>query len=103
MKRLKGRYKLGAVLGLGSLGATYRAEDVLLQRPVAVKMLADRYADDGAFRERFMAATAAAGRLMKAIERVTANPRFHTPDLGGKARTVEVTAAVIDAIGAENA
>jgi tartrate dehydrogenase/decarboxylase/D-malate dehydrogenase len=46
---------------------------------------------------------AAAARLMKAIERVTANPRFHTPDLGGKARTVEVTAAVIDAIGAENA
>ncbi len=46
---------------------------------------------------------AAAARLMKAIEHVTANPRFHTPDLGGKARTVEVTAAVIDAIGAENA
>ena len=39
----------------------YRAEDVLLQRPAAIKMLADRYADDPAFRERFMAATAAAG------------------------------------------
>ena len=43
---------------------TYRAEDMLLQRPVAVKMLADRYADDSVFRERFMAATAAAGRLI---------------------------------------
>jgi serine/threonine protein kinase len=64
MKRLKGRYKLGPALGLGSLGATYRAEDTLLQRPVAVKMLADRYADDSAFRERFMAAAAAAGRLI---------------------------------------
>lgn len=63
-RRLKGRYRLGAVLGLGSLGATYRAEDTLLQRPVAIKMLADRYADDGAFRDRFMAATAAAGRLL---------------------------------------
>ena len=31
---------------------------------VAVKVLADRYADDAAFRERFMAATAAAGRLI---------------------------------------
>jgi tartrate dehydrogenase/decarboxylase/D-malate dehydrogenase len=41
---------------------------------------------------------AAAGRLMAAIERVTADKRFHTPDLGGKARTAEVTAAVIDAI-----
>src|SRR6187455_2771135 len=28
-----------------------------------------------------------AGRLMKAIERVTADKRFHTPDLGGTART----------------
>jgi len=63
-KRLKGRYKLGSVLGHGSLGVTYRAEDTLLQRAVAVKMLADRYADDSVFRERFMAATAAAGRLI---------------------------------------
>ncbi len=44
----------------------------------------------------------AAGRLMKAIERVTADKRFHTPDLGGKARTAEVTAALIDAIHSEN-
>jgi serine/threonine-protein kinase len=63
-KRLKGRYRLGAILGQGSLGMTYQAEDVLLQRPVAVKMLADRYADDAAFRDRFIAATAAAGRLI---------------------------------------
>ena len=37
----------------------------------------------------------AAKRLMGAIERVTADTRFHTPDLGGKAKTAEVTAAVI--------
>jgi tartrate dehydrogenase/decarboxylase/D-malate dehydrogenase len=46
---------------------------------------------------------AAAGRLMKAIERVTADPRLHTPDLGGKARTADVTAGVIEAIEKENA
>jgi tartrate dehydrogenase/decarboxylase/D-malate dehydrogenase len=44
----------------------------------------------------------AGGRLMKAIERVTADKRFHTPDLGGKAKTAEVTAAVIDAIHGAN-
>ena len=44
----------------------------------------------------------AAARLMAAIERVTADQRFHTPDLGGKARTTEVTAAVIDAIHGAN-
>ncbi len=43
-----------------------------------------------------------AGRLMKAIERVTADKRFHTPDLGGKARTADVTAALIDAIHGAN-
>lgn len=45
----------------------------------------------------------AAARLMSAIERVTADRRFHTPDLGGKAKTAEVTAAVIEAIHGANA
>ena len=42
-------------------------------------------------------------RLMSAIERVTADHRFHTPDLGGTARTADVTAAVVDAIHGANA
>lgn len=45
---------------------------------------------------------ASADSLMKAIERVTADPRFHTPDLGGKARTSDVTAGVIEAIQGTN-
>jgi len=45
---------------------------------------------------------AAGDRLMNAIERVTADDRFHTPDLGGRARTADVTAAVIDAIHGAN-
>lgn len=44
----------------------------------------------------------AATRLMQAIERVTADPRFHTPDLGGSATTSQVTAAVIDSIRGVN-
>ncbi len=44
----------------------------------------------------------AADRLMTALERVTADPRFHTPDLGGKARTAQVTSAVIEAIEGAN-
>jgi len=46
---------------------------------------------------------AAAGRLMRAIERVTADPRLHTPDLGGNAQTADVTAAVLAAVRADNA
>ena len=45
---------------------------------------------------------AAANRLMRAIEQVTADRRFHTPDLGGQARTTDVTAAVIAAIQGSN-
>ena len=44
----------------------------------------------------------AAGRLMRAIERTTADPSLHTPDLGGSATTRQVTDAVIGSIQAEN-
>ena len=37
----------------------------------------------------------AAARLMKAIEEITADPSLHTGDLGGKAKTADVTAAVV--------
>jgi tartrate dehydrogenase/decarboxylase/D-malate dehydrogenase len=43
--------------------------------------------------------TAAAARLMAAIESVTANKALHTGDLGGTAKTVDVTRAVIAALG----
>jgi tartrate dehydrogenase/decarboxylase/D-malate dehydrogenase len=39
----------------------------------------------------------AAERLMKAVEHVTADPSLHTPDLGGKATTKQVTDAVCEA------
>jgi tartrate dehydrogenase/decarboxylase/D-malate dehydrogenase len=44
----------------------------------------------------------AAGRLMRAIERVTADPSLHTPDLGGTATTADVTRAVRDALLGDN-
>lgn len=39
-----------------------------------------------------------ASLLMNSIEQVTTNKRYHTPDLGGQARTADVTAAVIDTL-----
>jgi tartrate dehydrogenase/decarboxylase/D-malate dehydrogenase len=41
---------------------------------------------------------AAAARLMKAIETVTADPALHSPDLGGSATTAQVTEAVCQAL-----
>jgi tartrate dehydrogenase/decarboxylase/D-malate dehydrogenase len=43
----------------------------------------------------------AAARVMKAIEKVTADRSLHTPDLGGTATTNQVTAAVCEAMEAE--
>ena len=39
---------------------------------------------------------------MKAVERVTADPSLHTPDLGGKATTKQVTEAVCEALRKAN-
>ena len=44
----------------------------------------------------------AAARLMRAVERVTADPSLHTPDLGGKATTRQVTDAVVAALRGDN-
>jgi len=44
---------------------------------------------------------AASARLMRAVERVTGDESLHTPDLGGKATTKQVTEAVKAAIQAE--
>ncbi|WMS44618.1 tartrate dehydrogenase [Acuticoccus sp. MNP-M23] len=44
----------------------------------------------------------AADRLMHAVETITADPALHTPDLGGKATTRQVTDAVIAAIRGRN-
>jgi tartrate dehydrogenase/decarboxylase/D-malate dehydrogenase len=46
--------------------------------------------------------TAAAAKLMAAIETVTANTALHTPDLDGTATTDDVTNAIIDVIRARN-
>lgn len=43
---------------------------------------------------------AAAAKLMRAIEAVTAEPRLHTRDLGGTAATAEVTRAVCERVAA---
>ena len=44
----------------------------------------------------------AAARLMRAVERVAADPALHTPDLGGVATTRGVTDAVCRAVLSDN-
>jgi tartrate dehydrogenase/decarboxylase/D-malate dehydrogenase len=56
----------------------------------------------GAMMLEHLGEKAAAARLMRAVERVTADPALHTPDLGGKATTREVTDAVCEALRGDN-
>src|SRR5437867_6067839 len=52
-KVLAGRYELDRVLGHGGMAEVYLGTDRVLGRPVAVKILADRFARDGSFVARF--------------------------------------------------
>jgi eukaryotic-like serine/threonine-protein kinase len=57
------RYRDPDRIGRGGMGDIYRATDSTLGREVAIKILADRYAQDGAIRERFTREARAAARL----------------------------------------
>src|SRR6266542_347232 len=60
---LDDKYHLEARLGIGGMGTVYRARHVLIDRPVAVKVLNQRFVEDEAARRRFRREARAAGRL----------------------------------------
>jgi eukaryotic-like serine/threonine-protein kinase len=58
-----GRYVLGRRLGAGGMSTVFEARDTVLERPVAVKLLAEHLADDEAFVYRFRREALSAARL----------------------------------------
>jgi serine/threonine protein kinase len=58
-----GRYQVEDVLGGGGMALVYRARDEELDRPVAIKLLADNLAADEAFRKRFLREARLAAQL----------------------------------------
>jgi len=56
-------YRIDSVLGEGGMGTVYRATDVNLMRPVAVKVMHGELAGDSAFQERFLHEARTAARL----------------------------------------
>ena len=52
-KQLAG-YRIDSVLGRGGMGVVYRATELGLDRPVALKLIAPELAEDTVFRERFL-------------------------------------------------
>lgn len=57
------KYRLDEQLGIGGMGTVYRARHLLIDRPVAVKVLNQRFVEDEAARTRFRREARAAGRL----------------------------------------
>jgi eukaryotic-like serine/threonine-protein kinase len=60
---IAGRYELEGRLGAGGMSTVFLARDRVLERPVAVKLLAEHLSDDEAFVARFRREALAAARL----------------------------------------
>ncbi|MDO5329336.1 MAG: Stk1 family PASTA domain-containing Ser/Thr kinase [Coriobacteriia bacterium] len=58
-----GRYKLTERIGTGGMAEVYRADDTVLGRVVAVKVMLPAYASDAEFTERFRTEAASAANL----------------------------------------
>jgi len=60
---LNNRYQLQSQIGSGGMAVVYHAKDLMLERPVAIKILRADYSQDPAFRERFRQEAKAAANL----------------------------------------
>jgi serine/threonine protein kinase len=58
-----GKYRLDERLGGGGMGTVYRATHLLIDRPVAVKVLSQRFVGDETAQQRFRREARAAGRM----------------------------------------
>lgn len=65
-RTLDEKYRLDERLGTGGMGTVYRATHLLIDRPVAIKVLNPRYVEDEAAQVRFRREARAAGRLQHA-------------------------------------
>ncbi len=72
-------YRLEDVVGRGGMGVVYRATQLVLQRPVAVKLIAAEHAQDPSFRERFKIEA----RVASSIEHASVIPVYETGEDDG--------------------
>jgi serine/threonine-protein kinase len=76
-----GRYKVTRKLGAGQMGEVVEAEDVLLRKPVAVKVIREQYARDPGFADRLrLEAQAVAAVAARSAHVVSALDLGQAPD-----------------------
>src|SRR5215467_2221150 len=61
---LSGRYEIGERLGSGGMSSVHQATDLILERTVAVKILAEHLSDDDKFVARFRREALAVAKLI---------------------------------------
>jgi serine/threonine-protein kinase len=74
-----GPYRIEAVIGRGGMGVVYLATHAGLDRKVALKLLAPNYADDEAFRARFLRES----RMAAAIDHPNIIPIYEAGEVDG--------------------
>jgi CHASE2 domain-containing sensor protein len=72
-------YKIEEIRGRGGMGIVYRASQLALGRPVAIKLIATEHAEDPTFRERFISES----RIAASIEHANVIPVYEAGEDDG--------------------
>src|SRR5947208_7014104 len=73
-------HRIDGRAGKGGMGVVYRATDLQLDRPVALKVVAPEFAADGAFAERFKRES----RLAASLDHPNVIPIYHAGEEDGR-------------------
>jgi serine/threonine protein kinase len=73
-------YRIDSVVGRGGMGVVYRATELALDRPVALKLIAPELAGDTSFRERFLRES----RLAASIDHAGILPVYTAGEVEGE-------------------
>lgn len=73
-------YQLEELIGRGGMGVVYRATDVKLQRPVALKLIVPELAGDARFRKRFLDES----RLAASLDHASVVPIYEAGEQDGQ-------------------
>ena len=73
-------YEIEALVGRGGMGDVYRARDVRLERPVALKLLTEALSDDEGFRERLLRES----RLAASLDHPNVVPIYEAGEADGR-------------------